>query len=232
MKKFPHNQKFDSQFAKIENITWYPYIGQNFESESNKRIIVYAHNIPFQEENFDNEVKRTSSKTFFANVLDEYTFINENWSASFRNFIKGAVGLTSNYSNSSSPEILTRIAQFVRKIAYTNFIDGLVKTNSKTNVYIPLEQIERSKKLNLQILQILNITHCICWGKEVYNHVCSYSQKPIKEEELTTGFGRTTIQLITGQTIKVLKIFHPSMPNFRHLQKTTHDIFSEFLEKY
>lgn len=231
MKKFPHNNKFDNQFSKIANITWYPYVGQEF-GKDNKRIMVYAHNIPVKVEDFDYEVKRTSKPTFFADVLGEYTYINEKWSEAFRNFIKGAVGLTTNYSINSSPEIIVEIDKFVNKIAYNNFIDGLVKTNSKTNVYIPQEQIERSIKINLEVLKILNITHCICWGKEVFNYVCKYTSIPIKEEKLATGFGRCKIQLETGEEIKLLKIYHPSMPSFRHLHKSTHEIFEDFFMKF
>jgi len=228
MKKFIHNSQYNNQFTKIDKITWFPYVGQDFGKTAN-RIMVYAHNIPFAEQGFEAEVKRTASPTFFADCLDEYTYINESWSMAFRNFVKGAVGLTENYSKNSSPEIINKIDNFVRQIAYTNFIDGLVKTNSKTNVYIEQEQIDRSRKINLEILKILNITHCICWGNEVFKHVASYATKPFTENNLTTGFSFSKIQISNNQTINVLKVFHPSMPNFKHLQTSTHEIFKKFL---
>ena len=227
MKKLQHNTKFDKKISKIKNITWYPYVGQDFEKSKNKTM-VFAHNIPCAENEYEKEVARTKSKTFFADVLDEYTYINESWSMAFRNFVKGAIGLTANYNANSEPAIIQRIDSFVRSIAYTNFIDGLVKTNTKTNVFIPDEQKERSKTINLQILQTLNITHCICWGKDVFNYVCQYSKTPIKEQKLAKGFSTTKITLENGQKIKVLKIFHPSMPSFKHLHASTHNIFEDF----
>jgi len=228
-KKFNNNNKFDNKFEKIDGVTWYPYVGQDFEKSENQRIMVFAHNIPCEPEKYESEIIRTKSKTFFADVLDEYTYIKENWSLAFRNFIKGAVGLTKDYSKNSEPEIIDKIDNFVKRISYTNFIDGLVKTDKKTTVYIPEIQIVKSKKINLQILQNLNITHCICWGREVYKYVCEYSQTPINETELTKGFSRCQITLSNNQNIKVLKIYHPSMPSFRHLSKETHKIFEEFL---
>lgn len=228
MKKFPHNPQYNRQFARIKDITWYPYIGKNF-GKTDKRIMVYAHEIPYIKDDFEAEVKRTSSPTFFADVLDEYTYINEKWSAAFRNFLKGAVGLIENYNKNSPPEIIAKIDNFVSSIAYTNFIDGLVNGLSHINTSKTQEQIERSKRINLEILKIMGMTHCICWGKQVFGHVCGYSVKPIKEEKLEKGFSKTQITLDNNQIINVLKIFHPSMPSFRHLHKNTHKIFSDFL---
>lgn len=229
MKKFNNNNKFNDKFEKIEGITWYPYVGQDFEKIENQRIMVFAHNIPCEPEKYETEIIRTKSKTFFADVLDEYTYINERWTTSFRNFIKGAVGLSQNYTINSPKEIIDKIDNFVKRISYTNFIDGLVNTDKKTGVYIPQNQIEKSKKINQQILQNLDITHCICWGREVYNYVCQYSQTPINETELAKGFSSCQITLPNNQNIKLLKIYHPSMPSFRHLSKETHEVFGEFL---
>jgi len=225
--KYQHNQNFDSEFSKIKNLKFYPYVGEKY-GEDQKRIMVYAHNIPVPSEKFEAELLRTKSKTHFADALSEYTFIKGDWTKSFRNFIKGTLGLDKDYSKSSDVEIINKIDEFVEGITYTNFINGLVKSETQNNAKISEEQRKESITIQNEIIQILNSTHCIAWGKNVFEHILEFPDFEVIETKKIDkiGFGYVKIQnKINLNTINVLKVFHPSMPSFGQLKSETHDIF-------
>ena len=228
--KLQHNPKLNNEFAKIDNLTYYPYVGEDFYNQD-KRVMVYAHNIYCESWKYEKELIRTSSKTHFADALEEFAYQKGFWTKSFRNFIKGALGLTRDYSEKSDKNTIDLIDSFVSKISYTNFIDGLVKSDVAINVTIDNRLIQKSRDNQKKILEILNITHCISWGAKVYNHIIHLEGYEIIESRPLTkkGFGYAKIRnLKNGQVIHVLKTFHPSMPSFGQLKKETHDIFSWF----
>lgn len=228
--KFPNNQIYNEKFSKIPSIEFYPYVGQNFGA-NNKRILVFAHNIPVSSDKYEKELKRTADPNHFANQMVGYAYDELSWAKAFRNFIKGSVGLTKNYNKNSDSETIKKVDEFVKKIAFTNFINGLVKSDSAINTQVSKKEIERSKNINNEILKILNVTHCVCWGKHVYNYILKLPDfKKIHNEKLNKrGFGYAIIENINNhQQIHLLKVFHPSMPGFGHFKKSTHEIFNWF----
>ena len=93
------------------------------------------------------------------------------------------------------------------------------------------EQIEKSILINEEIFSILGITHCICWGKQVYNHIRSSKNTKMVSEEIVykKGFAKCDLKL-NGLPIKLLKVFHPSMPGFGISSESTYEIIRSFLK--
>ena len=228
--KFERNKQFDAQFNEVLGLRWYPYVGKHF-GENGARVMVYAHNIPVNSARYEEETRKQADKAAWADCIEDYTYCQEKWTNAFRYFIKAAVGLKSNYGEDSEPSIIQRVDSFVEGIAYLNFIQELVKSDSAM-AHATEEQIERSKKVNHEILRILGITHCICWGKHTYQYVCSLEGfKVLGEKELgKTGFSSCILEVGGGRTMQCLRIYHPSMPGgFDPLSETTQSIISRFL---
>jgi len=228
--KFPINSKFQEKFSEIPGIQFYPYVGQDYGIE-NKRILVFAHNIPVSSEKYEKDLERTDDPNHFAEQMVGYVYDQQNWARAFRNFIKGSLGLKKNYSRKSPSEITDKIDEFVEKIAFVNFINGLVKSNGQINAKGSKEDIERSKRINNEILKILEPTHCVCWGKDVYGYLLTLDDFELIEEKKVKkkGFGYALIKnKNNSHRIHVLKAHHPSMPGFSQLKDKTHKIFEWF----
>ena len=151
------------------------------------------------------------------------------YTKSFRNFLKGALGIHHNFDENSVEAVV--IDDYLSKICYTNYINDFVITEEKNNVIIPAEQLERSRIINEQLLEILKPTHLICWGKEVFQYLISNPRyKTLEAKNLgKPGFNYAKIQdVATNQTFHLLKVFHPSMPGFGVYDEKTHEIFAWF----
>lgn len=231
--KFQRDESFDAQFENIHGIKWYPYVGKHF-GDNGTRIMVYAHNIPIKAAVYDEQKRKyMADRTEWARgeSMEQYTYIQEKWTNAFRYFIKGAVGLKTNFSENSEPSIMQRVDSFIERIAYLNFIQDLVKSD-KALAHAEPEQIELSINVNREILRILGITHCICWGRPTYQYVCKTGFKVLSEKNDLgkSGFSSCVIDVGGGKTMQCLRIFHPSMPGFGSLKEKTHSIISSFLE--
>lgn len=233
---FPNNTIYNDSFSQINNIRFYPYVGQNFP-DSNKKILVMAYNIPCPLEIYESEQIRTSSKTHFADALGEFTYYQGWWTTTFRNFIKGSLGICENYTINSDISIKSKIDNFVNEISYANYINDLVPSDNPVNVIIETKLLERSHSINREIFKVLNTSHIVCWGKQVFNHILSQPDVKIISrvsnfctiEGLNHKKGFEYAQISLGnQKIHLLKIFHPSMPSFGHKKKETHKIFDWF----
>lgn len=228
--KFKHNGAFNDQFQEIPDIRFYPYVGERFESEET-RIIVFAHNTYTSSERYESEQIRTQSKTHFADALNEYTYNKGKWTKTWRNFIKASLNIRFNFSASSDISIIRKIDEFVEKLSYTNYINDIVKSDKAINVDISQELKTKSHLINKRLIEILNITHCICWGKHVFNYIMRLDGYEVIEKRKLSkkGFGYAKIKNSqTDKIIHVLKVFHPSMPGFGVYSKKTQEILSEF----
>ena len=229
---FIHNPRFDAQFDKVPNIIWTPYVGQNFE-QSPQKLLVFAHNISCKGAEYDAKTEEWKAKNTWSSCLDEYTYKPVKYNKAFRFFIKAAVGLSGNYKEDPIPAIRDKIESFVNRIAYVNFIQGLVKSETPLTP-VEASQIAQSKTINKQLLEILGITHCICWGGPVFDHVTTLDGFSVVKTEdlLQKSFSYSLIQNEHGRRMHVLKIFHPSMPQgFKPYSPTTQDIIAAFLKK-
>jgi hypothetical protein len=235
--KFINNIEFIEKFETIDQIRFYPYVGKNYLKSENK-ILVLAHNIYCPVEKFESEQKRTSSKTHFADALEEYTYDQGCWTKTFRNFIKGTLALNENFTRNSSAETIEKVDKFVESISYTNYINDLVPSNQANNIAVNPSLINLSTKINNEIYRILETTHIFCWGKNVFNYIINQENTKILEQtKLLTeeniskqGFEYAKV-LINNQEIHLLKTFHPSMPKFGHKKENTHKIINWFLKK-
>ena len=114
--KFAHNPEYNSQFDLIDGLKWYPYVGRNFEAKA-QRVMVFAHNIPIKQEEFEAKSKEFRSKSTWADCIEEYTYEQGWWTEPFRYFVKGAVGLIENYTRGSNPDILARVDDLISSIS-------------------------------------------------------------------------------------------------------------------
>lgn len=199
--------------------------------------MIFAHNMPSKIEEYDIHRIEKSSSTHFANAMEEFTYVQEKYTTTFRNFIKGSLFINENFNLASSKEITDKIENFIEKISYTNYVNDLVQSSTKTNVTVSNELLNRSHHVNKELIKILNVTHIVCWGKNVFNYFLS--QPEIKTIERwkdfekidglknRNGFEFAQIEF-NGKEICLLKVFHPSMPSFGHYNKYTQDILSWF----
>lgn len=242
--KFVNDKRFIKEFEGVKGIEYYPYVGKMF-SKQQKRIMVFANLNYCHPDKYDMEKQRISSPTHFADAMDEFTFTQSPWTNSFRNFIKGSLELTEDYTKDSSATTLNKIDDFVSKISYTNYINDLVKSKEKIDVLPSAELLERSNTVNEHILDLLKITHCVCWGSMVFKYLMSldsfekvgeakyYFQHPNgKGDFKKSGFSYIKLKRKKNEgIIHVLKIFHPSMPGFGKYELTTHAIFDWFYKQ-
>ena len=229
--KFKRDTKFDSLFDKIPNLRWIPYVGPNFIKQE-KRIFVFAHNIPSKAEEYEKRIQEFSKRSYWADCIEEYTYCKGYWTEAFRYFIKGAVGLSKNYDINSDEDVRYKVDTFVSKIAYLNYIQDLVIGENK-NANATAEQHEISRQVNHDFLEILNVTHCICWGSQVFNSLKSIDGFAVESErsEGMKGFSSAIIRRPNGKKMNCLKVFHPSMPGYKPFSESTHKIFEDFLTR-
>jgi uracil-DNA glycosylase len=234
--KFQNNTIFNDKFEKIEAVRFYPYVGKQFPNQQ-KRILVFAHNMYTEPEKHESEQLRTTSKTHFANAMEEFTYQQKWWTKTFRNFVKGSLAINENFTSNSSIEIVARVDQFVEKISYINYINDIVPSNRANNVTVETELIQKSHHINKEFIKILDTTHIVCWGKQVFNYLLSQPDITIKERiknfekneglKNRKGFEYVKIEL-DGKTIHILKVFHPSMPSFGQYNVGTQNIMNWF----
>ena len=234
--KYINDPEFIKFFNEIENIRFFPFVGVNYKS-SKKKILIFAHNIPVDPERYKKEQLRTKSKTHFADAMGEYVYKQKKWTKAFRNFVKGSLGIKSNFNKNSSEDLKNKINEHIKSISYINYINNLVPSRSQNNVKIEKKLIDLSTEINNQIYEILGTTHIVCWGKptfdylvrqkgvEIYEKTALLTDRKIKKK----GFEFAKIH-INGRFINVLKVFHPSMPSFGHKKESTHKIFDWFYE--
>lgn len=230
--KFKRDTCFDEQFDKVPNAKWIPYVGPLFTKQE-KRIFVFAHNIPSKAEEYEERLQRFSKRSYWADCIEEYTYCRGDWTEAFRFFIKGAVGLSRNYGSGSDEETINKVDAFVSKFAYLNYIQDLVVGDSQRVNATP-EQHDLSRSVNRDYLNILDITHCVCWGSQVFNSLKAIDGYIVESErsEGMRGFSSAVIIRPGGKRMNVLRIFHPSMPTgFKPFSEQTHKLLNDFFNR-
>lgn len=229
--RFPRDFSFDSLFDQIEGLVWYPFVGQNFRG-STQKLLVYAHNVPMNAETYERRKADFVHKPVWAECVEEYTYEQGWWTKAFRAFIKGAVGLKENYGYGSDSHVQEKVDAFVNRIAYINYIQGLVQSETQITT-APNADVERSKAVNKRILDVLGITHCICWGGHVFNYIASTPGLTVtaSEDVGLGGFGYRQIRDESGRPMHLLKVYHPSMPSFSPFSEETQNTIADFLKR-
>ncbi len=153
MDRFPRDAGYDPEFKKIQGLQWYPYVGKDFKG-AGQRIMAFAHNIPVRPGDYEKRRGEWSGQDTWANAIEEFAYEEARYTRAFRYSVKVAAGLTGNYGRGSMPEITTKVDGFLRRIAFINFIQELVKSEKQIAQAAP-EQVERSKAVNREILNVL-----------------------------------------------------------------------------
>lgn len=230
--RFQRDEQFDSAFDRVPKLVWYPYVGQDFASRK-PRIMVYAHNIPMAPESCKAKMEEWKAKDAWATreSIGEYTYCRGWWTKAFRYFVKAAVGLQRDYDENSAPDVTGRVDAFVRRISYINYIQGLVPSDSQLVEAGP-DLIAMSKAINKEVLRILEITHCICWGKHVFGFLLNTEGYKVlnQNDSSLAGFGKAVIDTGEGRLLKLAKVYHPAMPSFRCYSTETQAFISDFIE--
>jgi len=226
--KFPRDTQFDTSLNKIQDLTWYPYIGSNYLT-SEQRVFVFAHNIPVRPEDYEEKLKDWGSKDYWARCIEEYTYVRKPYTKAFRSFVKSIV--KTKFDDNPDADTQFRVDEFIKKICYLNYIQDLVVGNTQLTV-ANSTQIEKSKLINKSILNILKPTHCICWGRHVFNYIKQTQGFGISgpDKTLRKGFAINFVTMDDGHEIKLLKVYHPSMPSFSPYSEATQNIIHSFLE--
>lgn len=227
---------FDHLFKKIENIRFYPFVGKNF-IKSKKRIMIFAHNIPVKSSEFEKTTVEKKSTTHFTSELRQYVNSKKRWNQAFRKFVKASICLQSDYKLPLDDENKAKIINFIDRIAHINYINGLVESENQINVNISKALLSESIIINNQILEILDVSHIVCWGSKVFEYILKQENVKIIENwnaferidglKSTNGFGFAKIQL-NNRNYCILKTCHPSMPNFKQYEINTHNILNWF----
>lgn len=194
--------------------------------------MIFAHNIPIPAKDYDAKLEEWKAKDAWATseTIEEYTYCRGWWTKTFRAFLKGAVGLQKDFDEQSDVEILNKVESFIKRISYANFIQGLVKSETQIAIAKP-EQIELSIKVNREILKVLGVTHCICWGKPVYEYVQRMEGFRLLSKTALekSGFSSCSLDVGNGIVMRCLRVYHPSMPGFSPFRVETQSIISNFL---
>ena len=98
--KILSNQSFQTNFQKIPNIRSYPYVGENYDSAEVK-ILVLAHNRYCHPLDWEDVKRNTADPNHFADSVGEFAFTKAWYTKSFRNFLKGALGIKNNFDENS-----------------------------------------------------------------------------------------------------------------------------------
>ncbi len=225
---FDRDKSFDQSFKNIPHLKWYPYIGSDFHKGGN-RLMIFAHNMAVEKDKAAEFLKKAEDPAYWADNIHQYIYWKGKWTRAPRAFIKGALGLKQDYDEKSGASVRDRVNTFVNQIAYVNFIQDVVVSDTHLTVGTP-EQIRVSKAINKEILNILKVTHCIAWGKPTYEYLKHIEGYTVKSErsEGKKGFSSCVIDAVDFE-FKLLKVFHPSMPSFSPFSAKTHQIISAFL---
>lgn len=228
--KFPTDNAFDADFANISGIRYFPYVGKKYLNEENK-ILIFGYNRYCDPLDYDTIEQTTANRNYYASNLEEFAYSQSRYTKTFRSFLRGALGIKYNF-NMKSPES-NLVEDFLHKVSYTNYINDFVISKQKTGVIIDTEQIEKSRIINEELLSILMPTHIICWGKVVFDLILNNPRySVISRKNLgKIGFESAVINDLKSGTIhNLLKVFHPSMPQFGINDARTHTILKTFLQ--
>lgn len=228
--KFPHDSRFDAAFDQIPDLIWYPYVGRTF-ADQETRIMVFGHNAYMDPVTNAARKADFAQKNAYTGTLEEFTYWKVWYTRAFRAFVKGAVGLTKNFGDESDPAVIAKVDNFIDRISHINFIQGLVESPVALTLARP-EQIRQSIQINERILEVLGITHVICWGDHVFDYVMRMDGITVLRSQQFNqrGFSQRLIKNKLGRQVQVLKVFHPSMPGgFKPYSPEIQQILADFL---
>ena len=94
--KIPNSKTHQRTFQQIPQIRFYPYVGVNYDSAKVK-ILVLAHNRYCYPLDWEDVKRNTAYLNYFSYSVGEFAFTKAWYTKSFRNFLKGALGIKNNF---------------------------------------------------------------------------------------------------------------------------------------
>ncbi|MDR1937348.1 MAG: hypothetical protein LBQ73_02470 [Tannerellaceae bacterium] len=204
------SNEFDLQFAQIENLTRYPWVGENYSNAKRRFLIVgESHNIKEKEEQV--KIKREETQhdcNHTRNCLFQ-VLVDHSWTNStFRNLMKALC----------DRGVIPEDSMALKKIAYYNFIQRSL-TYTVTEKERPNDiDYKIAWKCFSQTVEILKPTDCLFVGVESdrgFGNVMEELQipyRPVKKLEVINGsYPRIAYMTLScGYELKIVFIKHSS----------------------
>ena len=153
------DKSLDSQFDKIENLTWFPWVGKGYKCAKRKLLVVGESHYLNEDSDENNEKRRElliRDKEHTRNCLYE-VLINKSWSSKTYSNIMEAL---------CDRGILSDNKTALSEIAYYNFIQRQMDYSKDTKERPNIDDYKIAWKCFLHIIDILQPTDCIFVGVE------------------------------------------------------------------
>jgi len=164
------------EFDKIEGLTWYPWIGNNFDQQNSKLLLIgESHYADDGEGNFDEEC-------FHSFLNDKWTTASyiQNFTKNNRILGKDTWSLYENIYRALFRTTNIDVEKFWSKVAFYNFIQRPMKSISER----PSNSDYRdSFNIFINLVKKISVTHCIFLGNSSQKYFSTIIQ-PDKSIEI------------------------------------------------
>jgi len=198
------------EFDKIENLTWYPWIGNNFEMQNSKLLLIGESH--YAEDPEDNSDKKCYND-FLNNKRTTIGFIED---LDVKDKILGG-NTWRFYENTYRALFRTNyidVKKFWSKVAFYNFIQRPMKSKDERPI---VSDYTNSFIVFTNLIKKLNVTHCIFLGNSAQRHLYKIIQADkslniIEEEDEQIGkyWAYKRKISIGNRIITIYFIKHPS----------------------
>jgi hypothetical protein len=185
------DEQFDLEFSKIQGLTWFPYVGKNFEN-NDKKILILG------ESHYGND----TDKYFTRNITNETGAGNSDYSLNFFSKINNFFKITTNKEN------------FWSNLSFYNFIQRKM-TN---NVERPSKNDFLSGwNVLLKVLEVIKPDYCLFFGlsaADYFNDYCNKNNlkfsKIVWADRISNSYYKTGSLFLNDIEIKLVFVKHPS----------------------
>jgi hypothetical protein len=190
---------FDDQFLKIKELTWYPWIGLNY-NESNKKILIVGDS--HYHKNEKEKIERGSEKGYTRRIINDCPKSNLWKNQTFKNLNK-LLNISSYPDNKWN------------SIAFYNFIQRTMNYSSRIPERPSDIDMEKGCIVFSEVLKTINPEICIFLGVSSFEMIISFFKKTgfsftnINFRKINKVFPRV-IELNVTKIIQIIFIKHPS----------------------
>jgi len=202
-----HSPILNSKFDKIKTLTWYPYTGLNYESQTDAKFLLVGESHYAQDSKGNYSAKKyqemIQNKLETIDVLHQAIKNNGEWKF-FKNTHKAIIG-----------ENLFDIKHFWSNVAFMNFIQKPMKTNLGR----PNSKDYEDGWINfIETLKVLQPSHCIFLGSGAANHLSKIIKQSanlsyeitLNHKKIGAYYGKKVSLTIDNHTTNITFIKHPS----------------------
>lgn len=226
------NKQFDNDFDKIENLKWYPWVGENYLNNGFKVLIIGESQYAVDENG--NYCKETSDAFKKDKAISrEYFFDAVNQSVETKNFYRS---LFKTYTEEITVEWLKTFAGNIAFYHFFQSVDRQVSGNNRNKAERLL-----SWRIWNDVVNILRPDLCVVHGISIHKYFdtfCKSIKKEYKWEDIESGFyvGQQPIQAEfvpnTDKAIDLIFLRHPSSRgySYKNWRNFLHCEFSKLKE--